>query len=203
MKRGSHLLPVMESFYSIQGEGYHSGKPAYFVRLAGCNVKCTWCDVKESWSIYENQFVKIEEIVEKINKHSTDLVIITGGEPFYHDLGPLTSMLKENNKLVHVETSGTEKYSGEFDWICLSPKRFKKPLEEYYDMANELKVIVYQDSDFRWAERISSKVKKDAVRILQPEWSVEKRINPKILSYIKLNPNWRISLQTHKYLIVD
>ena len=131
------------------------------------------------------------------------MVIITGGEPFYHDLGPLTSMLKGNNKLVHVETSGTEKYSGEFDWICLSPKRFKKPLEEYYDMANELKVIVYQDSDFRWAERISSKVKKDAVRILQPEWSVEKRINPKILSYIKLNPNWRISLQTHKYLKVD
>tara|TARA_S200000501_G_scaffold379011_1_gene446321 strand:+ start:14762 stop:15373 length:612 start_codon:yes stop_codon:yes gene_type:complete len=203
MKRGSHLLPVMESFYSIQGEGYHSGKAAYFIRLAGCNVQCTWCDVKKSWPIYENQFVKIEEIVERTNKHSNDLVIITGGEPFYHNLDPLTNLLKENNKLVHVETSGTEKFSGVFDWICLSPKRFKKPLEEYFEMANELKVIVYQDSDFRWAEKISSKVTKNAIRTLQPEWSVEKSINSKILKYIKLNPNWRISLQTHKYLNVD
>lgn len=203
MKRGSKNLPVMESFYSIQGEGYHSGKPAYFVRLAGCDVKCSWCDVKDSWSNSADQFVHVQDIVKEINQHSTDLVIITGGEPFFHDLGPLTNLLKENGKMVHVETSGTEKFSGEFDWICLSPKRFKKPLENFYEISDELKVIIYQDSDFRWAERISSRMKKDTKRLLQPEWSVENTVNPKILNFIKENPQWRISLQTHKYLKVD
>lgn len=203
MKKGSKNLPVMESFYSIQGEGYHSGKPAYFIRLAGCNVKCTWCDVKDSWSNSDDQFVPIQDILRELNQFSIDLVIITGGEPFYHDLGPLTKLLKENGKIVHVETSGTEKFTGEFDWICLSPKRFKKPLENYYEISDELKVIVYQDSDFRWAERISSKMKKGIKKILQPEWSVEKKANSKILNYIKKNPSWRISLQTHKYLNVD
>tara|TARA_Y100000768_G_scaffold388817_1_gene387494 strand:+ start:12364 stop:12975 length:612 start_codon:yes stop_codon:yes gene_type:complete len=203
MKRGSVNLPVMESFYSIQGEGYHSGKPAYFVRLAGCDVKCTWCDVKDSWSSTDDQFIHVKDIVNEINKHPTDLIIITGGEPFCHDLGPLTKLLKEEGKLVHVETSGTEKFTGTFDWICLSPKRFKKPLEKYYQISDELKVIIYQDSDFRWAERISSKMKKDTQRILQPEWSVEKKANTNILNYIKKNPSWRISLQTHKYLKVD
>ena len=203
MKRGSTSLPVMESFYSIQGEGYHSGKPAYFVRLAGCDVKCTWCDVKDSWSNTDDQFIHVKDIVEKINKYPTDLIIITGGEPFFHDLGPLTKLLKKEGKLVHVETSGTEKFTGTFDWICLSPKRFKKPLENFYEISDELKVIIYQDSDFRWAERISSKMKKDIQKILQPEWSVEKKANTNILNYIKKNPSWRISLQTHKYLKVD
>lgn len=196
-------FPVMESFYSIQGEGTHSGKPSYFIRLAGCDVNCDWCDVKDSWDIDSSQYKSIDEITNEINKFSTDLVIITGGEPLMHNLTDLTSALKKLGKKIHIETSGTHPVSGNFDWICFSPKKFKKPLDEFFKMSNELKIIISKDSDFRWAEYLLGQIKNKPELILQAEWSKSEIINPKILDYIKLNPKWRISLQTHKYLHVE
>ena len=193
----------MESFYSIQGEGTHSGKPSYFIRLAGCDVNCDWCDVKDSWDIDSSQYKSIDEITDEIKKFSTDLVIITGGEPLMHNLTDLTSALKKLGKKIHIETSGTHPVSGYFDWICFSPKKFKKPLDEFFKMSNELKIIISKDSDFRWAEYLLRQIKNKPELILQAEWSKSKIINPKILDYIKLNPKWRISLQTHKYLHVE
>tara|TARA_B100000212_G_scaffold169981_1_gene127887 strand:+ start:1429 stop:2046 length:618 start_codon:yes stop_codon:yes gene_type:complete len=196
-------FPVMESFYSIQGEGTHSGKPSYFIRLAGCDVNCDWCDVKDSWDIDSSQYKSIDEITNEIKKFSTDLVIITGGEPLMHNLTELTSALKKLGKKIHIETSGTHPVSGYFDWICFSPKKFKKPLDEFFKMSNELKIIISKDSDFRWAEYLLRQIKNKPELILQAEWSRSEIINPKILDYIKLNPKWRISLQTHKYLHVE
>ena len=193
----------MESFYSIQGEGTHSGKPSYFIRLAGCDVNCDWCDVKDSWDIDSSQYKSIDEITNEINKFSTDLVIITGGEPLMHNLTDLTSALKKLGKKIHIETSGTHPVSGNFDWICFSPKKFKKPLDEFFKMSNELKIIISKDSDFRWAEYLLGQIKNKPELILQAEWSKSEIINPKILDYIKSNPKWRISLQTHKYLHVE
>ena len=196
-------FPVMESFYSIQGEGTHSGKPSYFIRLAGCDVNCDWCDVKDSWDIDSSQYKSIDEITNEINKFSTDLVIITGGEPLMHNLTDLTSALKKLGKKIHIETSGTHPVSGYFDWICFSPKKFKKPLDEFFKISNELKIIISKDSDFRWAEYLLRQIKNKPELILQAEWSKSEIINPKILDYIKSNPKWRISLQTHKYLHVE
>ena len=196
-------FPVMESFYSIQGEGTHSGKPSYFIRLAGCDVNCDWCDVKDSWDIDSSQYKSIDEITNEINKFSTDLVIITGGEPLMHNLTDLTSALKKLGKKIHIETSGTHPVSGYFDWICFSPKKFKKPLDEFFKISNELKIIISKDSDFSWAEYLLRQIKNKPELILQAEWSKSEIINPKILDYIKLNPKWRISLQTHKYLHVE
>ena len=193
----------MESFYSIQGEGFHTGKPAYFIRLAGCDVNCHWCDVKESWDISEDQYLSIDEIISNVIKYSAETVIITGGEPLMHNLSELTDALKEKNKKIHLETSGTHPISGHFDWICFSPKKFKDPLDDFFKLSNELKIIVYNDSDFLWAEELLKKIKNNPKLTLQPEWSNSKEINPKILNYIKSNPKWRISLQTHKYLNVE
>ena len=193
----------MESFYSIQGEGTHSGKPSYFIRLAGCDVNCDWCDVKDSWDIDSSQYKSIDEITNEINKFSTDLVIITGGEPLMHNLTDLTSALKKLGKKIHIETSGTHPVSGYFDWICFSPKKFKKPLDEFFKISNELKIIISKDSDFSWAEYLLRQIKNKPELILQAEWSKSEIINPKILDYIKSNPKWRISLQTHKYLHVE
>ena len=193
----------MESFYSIQGEGFHTGKPAYFIRLAGCDVNCHWCDVKESWDISEDQYLSIDEIISNVIKYSAETVIITGGEPLMHTLTELTDALKEKNKKIHLETSGTHPISGHFDWICFSPKKFKDPLDDFFKLSNELKIIVYNDSDFLWAEELLKKIKNNPKLTLQPEWSKSKEINPKILNYIKSNPKWRISLQTHKYLNVE
>jgi organic radical activating enzyme len=193
----------MESFYSIQGEGFHSGKPAYFIRLSGCDVNCHWCDVKESWDISKEQYASIDDIVNKVIKTSTKLVVITGGEPLMHDLSDLTTALKNEDKKIHIETSGTHPLTGDFDWICFSPKKFKKPLEIYYSVSDELKIIICNKSDFQWAEEFSRKVKKNTKLIMQPEWSREELISPLILDYIKLNPKWRISVQTHKYLNVE
>ena len=193
----------MESFYSIQGEGFHTGKPAYFIRLAGCDVNCHWCDVKESWDISEDQYLSIDEIISNVIKYSAETVIITGGEPLMHNLSELTDALKEKNKKIHLETSGTHPISGYFDWICFSPKKFKDPLDDFFKLSNELKIIVYNDSDFLWAEELLKKIKNNPKLTLQPEWSKSKEINPKILNYIKSNPKWRISLQTHKYLNVE
>jgi organic radical activating enzyme len=197
------LIPIMESFYSIQGEGFHSGKPAYFIRLSGCDVNCHWCDVKESWDISKEQYASIDDIVNKVIKTSTKLVVITGGEPLMHDLSDLTTALKNEDKKIHIETSGTHPLTGDFDWICFSPKKFKKPLEIYYSVSDELKIIICNKSDFQWAEEVSRKVKKNTKLIMQPEWSREELISPLILDYIKLNPKWRISVQTHKYLNVE
>ena len=203
IERGSESLPVMESFYSIQGEGYHSGKPAYFIRLAGCDVKCTWCDVKDSWGISPDQYLDVNKIVNKIDQVSAEIIVITGGEPLHHNLDNLTSSLKKIGKKIHLETSGTEPLTGEFDWVCLSPKKNKKPLDHFFKIADELKMVIYRINDFRWAERNASKINEKAKLILQPEWSMEKEMNPEIIKFIKLNPKWRISLQTHKYLDVD
>ena len=193
----------MESFYSIQGEGFHSGKPAYFIRLSGCDVNCHWCDVKESWEISKDQYMHIDDIVKKVSKACADIVVITGGEPLMHDLTSLTKTLKDNDKKVHIETSGTHSLTGDYDWICFSPKKFKEPLEDFFSISDELKVIIYNRSDFKWAEELSKKVSQKTELIMQPEWSKEELISPLILDYIKLNPKWRISVQTHKYLNVQ
>ena len=193
----------MESFYSIQGEGFHSGRPAYFIRLSGCDVNCHWCDVKESWDISKEQYTEVDEIVNKVLKTSAELVVITGGEPLMHDLSDLTKALKKEDKKIHIETSGTHPFTGDFDWICFSPKKFKKPLDIYFSISDELKIIICNKSDFKWAEQLSKKVKKNTKLIMQPEWSREEIISPLILEYIKLNPKWRISVQTHKYLNVE
>ena len=193
----------MESFYSIQGEGFHSGKPAYFIRLSGCDVNCHWCDVKESWDISKEQYTEVGDIVNKVIKTSAELVVITGGEPLMHDLSDLTKALKKEDKKIHIETSGTHPFTGDFDWICFSPKKFKKPLEIYFSISDELKIIICNKSDLKWAEQLSKKVNKNTKLIMQPEWSREEFISPLILEYIKLNPKWRISVQTHKYLNVE
>jgi len=193
----------MEYFYSIQGEGFHSGKPAYFIRLSGCDVNCHWCDVKESWEISKDQYMHIDDIVNKVSNACADIVVITGGEPLMHDLTILTKTLKDNGKKVHIETSGTHSLNGDYDWICFSPKKFKEPLEDFFSISDELKIIIYNRSDFKWAEELSKKVSQKTELIMQPEWSKEELISPLILDYIKLNPKWRISVQTHKYLNVQ
>ena len=201
--KNQNKLPVYEYFYSIQGEGAHTGKPAFFIRLAGCNVGCHWCDVKESWPIEDSQFLSVAEIIDKVKKAKTDLVIITGGEPLVHNLDSLTDELKKIDKKVHLETSGTEPFSGSFDWICFSPKKFKKPLDVYYKLSDELKVVVFNKSDFNWANSHAHLMKSHSFLYLQPEFSVEKKVTPLIFNFIKQNPNWKISLQIHKYLGVD
>jgi len=201
--KNQNKLPVYEYFYSIQGEGAHTGKPAFFIRLAGCNVGCHWCDVKESWPIEDSQFLSVAEIIDKVKKAKTDLVIITGGEPLVHNLDSLTDELKKIDKKVHLETSGTEPFSGSFDWICFSPKKFKKPLDVYYKISDELKVVVFNKSDFSWADSHAHLMKSHSFLYLQPEFSVEKKVTPLIFNFIKQNPNWKISLQIHKYLGVD
>ena len=196
-------LPVLECFYSIQGEGAHSGKPAFFIRLAGCNVNCYWCDVKESWSVDDKQYISINQIMNKVKKAKTNFVVITGGEPLLYNLDLLTKELKKLNKKIHLETSGTQPLSGSFDWICFSPKKFKKPLDEFYKVSDELKIVVCNRSDFKWAESHVQLLKKNSSLFLQPEWSVEKKVNPLIFDYIKKNPKWKLSLQIHKFLGVD
>ena len=196
-------LPVLECFYSIQGEGAHSGKPAFFIRLAGCNVNCHWCDVKESWPVDDKQYISINQIMNKVKKAKTNFVIITGGEPLLYNLDLLTKKLKKLNKKIHLETSGTQPLSGSFDWICFSPKKFKKPLDIFYKVSDELKIVICNRSDFKWAESHFQLLKKKSSLFLQPEWSVEKKVNPLIFDYIKKNPKWKLSLQIHKFLGVD
>ena len=196
-------LPVLECFYSIQGEGAHSGKPAFFIRLAGCNVNCYWCDVKESWSVDDKQYISINQIMNKVKKVKTNFVVITGGEPLLYNLDLLTKELKKLNKKIHLETSGTQPLSGSFDWICFSPKKFKKPRDIFYKVSDELQIVICNRSDFKWAESHVQLLKKNSSLFLQPEWSVEKKVNPLIFDYIKKNPKWKLSLQIHKFLGVD
>ena len=193
-------LPVMEDFYTIQGEGYHQGKPAYFIRLGGCDVGCHWCDVKESWPADAHPNFSLKQIVSRASEALCDVVVITGGEPLMHNLDLLCEALHLAGKQVHVETSGAHPLSGKFDWICFSPKKFKAPQQEYYDFAHELKVVVYHRSDLAWAEEHAKQVNEDCLLYLQPEWSKEKTILPWMIDYVKQHPKWRISLQVHKYM---
>jgi organic radical activating enzyme len=195
-------LPLMEAFHSIQGEGYHQGSPAYFIRLAGCDVGCVWCDVKESWPADAHPLVPVNEIVEAVKRSGADKVIVTGGEPLMHDLTELTLRLKALPVSVHLETSGAYPVSGLWDWVCLSPKKFKKALESVYAFAHELKVIVYNTSDLAWAEEEAARVNAGTCLFLQPEWSRREEITPHIIDFVKVHPRWQISLQIHKYLNV-
>ncbi len=194
--------PVMEYFYTIQGEGVYQGKAAYFIRLAGCDVGCVWCDVKESWDKNKHPDVSVHNLIDNIKEYPVEIVVITGGEPLMYDLKYLTSVLNDEGYRTHIETSGAYSLSGQWDWICLSPKKFKLPKEEIYKKANELKVIVYNKHDLLWGQELANTVNKDCVLTFQPEWSKEKKMIPLIVDYVKKNPKWKISLQTHKYMEV-
>ncbi len=193
-------LPVMESFYTLQGEGFYSGKAAYFIRLSGCDVGCVWCDVKESWEVQKNQIKSINEIVQMAVTYPSKFVVLTGGEPAMYNLNELVNKLKENKMYVAIETSGVYALNGDVDWYTFSPKKFKKPCEEAYKRANELKVIIYNKSDFKWAMEHQDKVNSSCLLYLQPEWSKLDEITPLIVDFIKENPTWRLSLQSHKYI---
>lgn len=190
----------MEHFYSIQGEGYQQGRAAFFVRLGGCDVGCVWCDVKESWDPSAHPKLKIAGILSEIKKTKTDFVVVTGGEPLMHDCSLLTNALKENNLTASIETSGAYPITGNWDWICVSPKKFKAPLPSVLKEAHELKVVVYNKSDFEWAEEHRKAVGPNCKLFLQPEWSKEKEMANLIVEYIQEHPEWNISLQVHKYL---
>ena len=195
------VLPVMEHFYTIQGEGNFTGRAAYFIRLGGCDVGCTWCDVKESWNQDSHPKIEIEQIVSYVVDANANLAVITGGEPTLHSLTELTQALHIANIKTNIETSGTSPLTGDFDWICFSPKRFKKQLEEYYEIANELKIVIFHENDFRWAENHGAKIKNPNCKLLlQPEWDVQATILPTIIDYVKAHPKWGISLQTHKWM---
>lgn len=193
-------LPVMESFYTIQGEGFHNGKAAYFIRLAGCDVGCSWCDVKESWNAENHPIISTNTIVESAARSGCQFAVITGGEPAIHDLSRLIDHLKSQGFYTAIETSGTSILRGDIDWYCFSPKKFKQPVQEAFARANELKVVINHHSDFHWAEEHASRVSSGCELFLQPEWEKRERFLPLIVEYVKLNPKWRISLQTHKYL---
>ncbi|MEZ4802218.1 MAG: 7-carboxy-7-deazaguanine synthase QueE [Gelidibacter sp.] len=193
------MLPLMEEFYTIQGEGFHKGTAAYFIRVGGCDVGCHWCDVKESWNADLHPPTETFKIVENASKYS-DTIVVTGGEPLMWDMTELTSQLKAKGLKVHIETSGAYQLTGTWDWICLSPKKLKLPTQEVYDKANELKVIVYNKDDFRFAEEQAAKVNKNCILYLQPEWSKRDKVIPEIVEYVMANPKWKVSLQTHKYL---
>lgn len=190
----------MEHFYSIQGEGYQQGRAAYFVRLGGCDVGCVWCDVKESWDVDAHPKMEINAILTEIKKTKTNFAVITGGEPLMHDCSELTAALKAQNIFASIETSGAYPITGKWDWICVSPKKFKAPLPHVLQEAHELKVVVYNKSDFAWAEAHRKLVGPECKLFLQPEWSKEKEMASLIVSYIQENPEWNISLQVHKYL---
>jgi 7-carboxy-7-deazaguanine synthase len=194
------LLPLMEEFYTIQGEGFNTGKAAYFIRIGGCDVGCHWCDVKESWDASLHPLTTSEKIIENVLESKTPAVVVTGGEPLIYNLVFLTGLLKQHNIQTYIETSGTYPLSGNWDWICLSPKKTMLPKEENYLAAHELKIIVFNKHDFMWAEEQAAKVSKDCFLYLQPEWSKRNEITPLIVEYVKQNPRWMISLQTHKYI---
>lgn len=193
------MLPLMEEFYTIQGEGYHKGTAAYFIRVGGCDVGCHWCDVKESWNPDIHPPTAIEKIANQAEKYSKTIVV-TGGEPLTWDMGPLTNLLKQKGLSTHIETSGAYSLTGEWDWICLSPKKLKLPKHDIYGKANELKVIVFNQDDFRFAEEQAAKVSPSCKLYLQPEWSKREKMIPAIVDYVMSHPKWVVSLQTHKYL---
>ena len=196
------FLPVMEHFYTLQGEGMHQGKAAYFIRLAGCDVGCVWCDVKESWDAGKHPLLSIESLVKEVKATPAKIVVLTGGEPLMHNLNLLTTELQNAGLRTNIETSGSHPLTGKWDWICLSPKKFKAPLPEIPPHANELKVVIFNKSDFEWAEEFAGKVSPACKLYLQPEWDKANQVTPLIVDYIKANPKWQLSLQIHKYINV-
>ena len=196
------VLPVMEHFYTLQGEGYYQGQAAYFIRLGGCDVGCVWCDVKQSWNADAHPLLSVDEIVSIVKSTPAKIVVITGGEPLLHNLTELTRLLKQSGLRTHIETSRSSPLSGTLDWITLSPKKFKAPLPEVLPYANELKIIVFNKSDFDWAEQHASSVSSNCKLYLQPEWSKASSVTPLIVDYIKQHPQWQLSLQVHKYINV-
>jgi 7-carboxy-7-deazaguanine synthase len=190
----------MEEFYTIQGEGFHSGKAAYFIRLGGCDVGCHWCDVKESWDASKFSLVPVEKIVAKAKGYPGRLAVVTGGEPLMHNLDYLCEKLHQAGFQTNIETSGAYPLSGNWDWICFSPKKFKPALPEFFDKAHELKVVIYHKSDFAWAETFAQKMHLNCKLYLQPEWGKRDQILPLLIEYVKQNPRWEVSLQTHKYM---
>ncbi len=196
------LLPVMEHFYTIQGEGFHQGRAAYFIRLGGCDVGCVWCDVKDSWDATAHPMMEINELVNLVKVTPAEIVVITGGEPLMHQLDVLTTELQRAGLKTHIETSGAHPLSGTWDWICLSPKKFKAPLPEIVPLASELKIVVFNKSDFEWAELYAEKTNPSCKLYLQPEWDKASLMTPLMVEYIKANPRWELSLQLHKYIQV-
>ena len=195
----SKALPLMEAFRTVQGEGAHTGRSSFFMRIGGCDVGCHWCDVKESWDASVHPLTELEDLIQMPGPNDTT-VVITGGEPLMWDMGPLTEGLKERGLKVHLETSGAYPVTGNWDWVCLSPKKNKAPKPEWYGLANELKVIVFNDDDFKWAEMHSEQCGAQVERFLQPEWSRREQNLPKIIAYLESNPQWRLGLQAHKYI---
>ena len=193
-------LPLVEEFYSLQGEGYHTGKAAYFIRIGGCDIGCRWCDSKVSWNPNIHPLVSIDTIVANALKTAANAVVVTGGEPSLFNLEPLTDKLKIHKIQTFIETAGARPLSGKWDWICLSPKRQSPPVEEFYQRADELKVIIYDDEDFRWAEEAANKVKPECKLYLQSEWSRYEKNIPAIVDYVKTYPKWNVSLQSHKFM---
>lgn len=196
----STTYPVMEHFYTIQGEGFYTGTAAYFIRLGGCDVGCVWCDVKESWDASKHPQMTVENLVNIVKEANAKLCVITGGEPAMYDLNPLVEALKAEGLQVNIETSGAYPINGQFDWICLSPKKFKFPIKEALSKADEFKAVIFHPSDIAWAESFVVDLKPGCRLYLQPEWSKAEIITPLIIDYVKQNPQWQISLQTHKYL---
>jgi len=192
----------MEQFYTIQGEGFHQGRAAYFIRLGGCDVGCVWCDVKDSWDATAHPMMEINELVNLVKVTPAEVVVITGGEPLMHQLDVLTTELQRAGLKTHIETSGAHPLSGTWDWICLSPKKFKAPLPEIVPLASELKIVVFNKSDFEWAELYAEKTNPSCKLYLQPEWDKASLMTPLMVEYIKANPRWELSLQLHKYIQV-
>jgi organic radical activating enzyme len=198
--QSTNELPVMEDFYTIQGEGFYQVHAAYFIRLGGCDVGCVWCDVKESWDVNAHPKIQVNDLVKKAKFSGSEIVVITGGEPAMHNLELLTEELQKAGLKTNIETSGAYPLTGNWDWVCLSPKKFKAPHPSVFEKADELKIIVYNKSDFDWAEEHAAKVKETTELFLQPEWSKEKEMIPIIINYVKANPKWKVSLQIHKYM---
>ena len=194
------ILPIMEEFYTIQGEGFNTGKASYFIRIGGCDVGCHWCDVKESWDASIHPLVSIEKVVSNASTMPAKTVVITGGEPMMFNLVELTTQLKAVGIRICIETSGAHPYSGMFDWVCLSPKKTAPPKDEYYERADELKVIIHNRHDFEWANIHAARVSSACKLYLQPEWSKREEMMPLIVDYVMKNPEWNISLQSHKYM---
>lgn len=200
LKEDGRQLPIMEQFYTIQGEGFHAGRAAYFIRTSLCDVGCVWCDVKESWEAHAKDLMDVEKIVEQVRETKAEYCVITGGEPCMHNLTPLTDALRKENIQIGLETSGCYPLQGKVDWYCFSPKKFKAPNEDAYSLADELKIIINHPSDFEWAESHAKKVSSNCALYLQPEWSKQERFLPTIIDYVKEHPHWKISLQTHKFM---
>jgi len=193
-------LPLMEAFYTLQGEGHFAGQAAYFIRLGGCDVGCVWCDVKESWDAEVHPKVSVVDMVSEAARFPARLAVVTGGEPLMYNLSALTQELHQVGFKTNIETSGAYPLSGAWDWVCLSPKKFKAPVDSIYPFADELKVVVYNKSDFDWAEKHATKVGPACKLYLQPEWDKRDEMTPLIVDYVKQYPHWQVSLQTHKYL---